>query len=380
MLNRIKGFLYDVILFAATITKRSSQSKKALIVKTDEIGDYILWRKFIPEIIAAKLLNGYQVHLCANQSWQALYNALDGAYFENVIWVDKALFKKNAGYRFKLLRYIYKNNYSIVINPIFSRDKRNDDSIVRAANAALTLGMSRNNENYLPYEQSWDKNLYTKLFTIKQVPLFDFYRNKQFTEFITGVESEIEDVRIENSIASFNLNLPEKYFVVFPGSRSAKRIWHTSNFIKCAEYLYKKKGLTAVVCGSKNDKPYCDLFVEGYQKPVIDLTQKTTLEQMLFILKNAFCLLSVDTGSIHLAASVGCTVFGIFNGSQYGRFSPYPLDVAENIYSIYPDLIDDSVKDINIVNSKYQYTVDIPYDTVTADKVIKRIKTYLNSR
>ncbi|MFX5734413.1 glycosyltransferase family 9 protein, partial [Acinetobacter baumannii] len=85
---------------------------------------------------------------------------------------------------------------------------------------------------------------------------------------------------------------------------------------------------TAVVCGAANDEPYTTAFCDQYCHPFINLSGKTSLPQLLSVLRGARCLLSVDTGSVHLAAAVGCTVFGIFNGSQYKRFAPYPPAVA----------------------------------------------------
>ena len=47
-LNSLKGVIYDVIGYLAYFGKVNVQRKnKALILRVDEIGDYILWRKFI---------------------------------------------------------------------------------------------------------------------------------------------------------------------------------------------------------------------------------------------------------------------------------------------------------------------------------------------
>jgi hypothetical protein len=44
MLNRIKGFAYDIVLYFVLFTiKNKNKSKKVLIIRVDEIGDYILF-------------------------------------------------------------------------------------------------------------------------------------------------------------------------------------------------------------------------------------------------------------------------------------------------------------------------------------------------
>jgi len=116
------------------------------------------------------------------------------------------------------------------------------------------------------------------------------------------------------------------------------------------------------------DISYANNFINNYTHPSIDLTGKTSLPELLAVIKNASCLLSVDTGSIHLAASVNCLAFGIFNGSQYGRFSPYPKEICSNIISFYPKQV---IEDINNKDfSKYELISNNSYNDVTAKEVI----------
>jgi ADP-heptose:LPS heptosyltransferase len=98
------------------------------------------------------------------------------------------------------------------------------------------------------------------------------------------------------------------------------------------------------------------------------------LPETLAILKEAKCTLSVDTGSIHLAASVNCLSFGIFNGSQYGRFSPYPNSVSTKIKSNYPASISNEITNMDMVNEKYEHIVPIDYNEVSALQVIEMIE------
>jgi hypothetical protein len=75
-----------------------------------------------------------------------------------------------------------------------------------------------------------------------------------------------------------------------------------------------------------------------------------------------------------LAAAVGCNVTAIFNGSQYGRFAPYPRELTQIIHAIYPKEIAMDLQNPTIIRNKYTFTVDIPYDWVSTEQVIKTIK------
>jgi ADP-heptose:LPS heptosyltransferase len=375
MLNRLKGFLYDVALFFATIgVRRKSKVQKALIVRTDEIGDYMLWRKFIADYVASDLLKGYELHLCGNPAWKDLLLFEYPDTFAAIKWLDKKRFKKSLRFRFFFLRNVFKENYTLIINPIFSRSKRVDDAIVKAAKAQETIGMLKNNENYAPYEHGFDRKLYTMLFEWKEKPIFEFSRNKLFAAFVTGKQSDVTDTRINPSLLppTLSLSLPKNYIVVFPGSGNRLRIWPPEYFSDVASYISEKYGYSIVVCGGPGDREFADAFVGKFNRQVVDIVGKTSLVEMLVVLQQAKFLISVDTGAVHLAAAVGCPIVGIFNGSQYGRFAPYPAAVAPSFQAVYPDSVeaDISKKDF----SKYEFAILASYATVSPEKVIRMIK------
>lgn len=371
MLNQLKGIIYDCILLLARAGfRQKSSTKKLLIVRVDEIGDYMLWRNFLNEITSSPKYRDYEVHFCGNKSWKTLFEQFDATAVHKSFWIDKIRFKKELKYRYRFLRMIYQQRYTTVINPVFSRDKRYDDSIVRAACAGQTIGMVANTESVQPYERGYDKHLYTQLFEHPYQPVFEFYRNKMFTEFVTGVYSSVVDTSVPSALLPTYNDLPEKYIVVFPGSRSKMRIWPVENFSKVAAFLYEEQGVTVVLCGAAGDKIYTDAFVRIYPYPLLDFTGKTSLPQMLTVLQKATMLLSVDTGSVHLAAAVGCAVTGIFNGSQYKRFAPYPKDLAPNFTAVYPVEIQGDLAKDEMVRTKYEFVVNIPYSLVTPEQVI----------
>ena len=378
MLNHIKGIIYDCILWLARSGSRQKTHKsKLLIIRVDEIGDYMLWRNFLNEMVASPKYRDHEIHFCGNRSWKSLFEQFDASSVNKHFWIDKIRFKKEIGYRYRFLRMIYRQGYTTVINPTFSRDKRYDDSIVRAAKAKDNIGMVANTESVQQYELGYDKGLYTRLFDHPHKPIFEFYRNRMFTEFVTGIYSSVVDTSVASSLLPTYKGLPEKFIVVFPGSRSKKRIWSVENFIKVAAYLYEQKEYTAVVCGAAGDKVYTDAFCKSYSYPLLNLTGKTSLPEMLTVLQKASMLLSVDTGSVHLAAAVGCPVTAIFNGSQYKRFAPYPKELSAHFIAAYPKHIQQELADDEMVRRKYEFVIDIPYDLVTPEQVIEALKKEL---
>lgn len=378
MLNRIKGILYNQISFLAQLGGRKPSTRKVLIIRTDEIGDFMLWRPFLPEIVQYYKNRNYTIHFLGNASWKNIFELQVDKDIEQIIWMDKIVFKKSLLYRYRLLKKIYSASYETVINPIYSRDIRNDDSFVRVAKAKTRIGMIANQESVKPYEVGYDKGLYTSLFDHPNKPLFEFYRNKLFTEFITKRDSTVSNTLIKKSILpNIQFSIPLTYFIVFPGSRNKQRIWPTNFFIEVSDFLFKKYQLTAVLCGATGDLPYTSYFEKNYSHPLINLTGKTSLSQMLSLLSKASCLLSVDTGAVHLAAAVECTVFGVFNGSQYKRFAPYPIEINKRFFAAYPNEIEEELTNDELVKHKYEFVTNTPYHIISPQKIINLIQTHL---
>ena len=379
MLNRLKGILYDCIGLLACSGSRPPSGLKLLIVKTDEIGDFMLWHNFLQELVSADQFKGHEIHFCGNSSWKSLFETFDNNLVQQCFWLQKVRFKKNMRYRLDFLANIYRQQYTCVINPTFSRDKRNDDAIVKSSKSPKNIGMVANLESVRSYERGYDKGLYTRLFDHPEKPVFEFIRNRLFTEFVTGKKSLVQDTKIDtDKLPPLPAELRGKYFVVFPGSRSKARIWPATNFVTVSKHLFEQYGWTAVVCGGPDDAEYADAFNAAYTNPLVNITGKTSLPQLMTVLKNAQCLLSVDTGSVHLAAATGCTVFGIYNGSQYGRFAPYPASMAPNFYPVYPDNVEAELADASLVKQKYEFVVDVPYSAVTPEKISKQTDLHFN--
>ena len=213
-MNRLKGIIYELIGWLASLGPRKhSSGKKLLVIRVDEIGDFMLWHSFLKEIATADAYKGYEFHFCGNQSWKSLFNQFDAEWVSKSFWMDKIRFKKELGYRYGFLKQVYKEQYDVVINPSFSRDKRYDDSIVKAAKATERIGMVANLESIQPYEVGYDRHLYTQLFDHPEKPVFEFYRNRLFTEFIKQDKSSITHTKIDqNRLPAFPIQVPEKYF------------------------------------------------------------------------------------------------------------------------------------------------------------------------
>jgi len=375
LMQRAKNIIYDLINFAAKLSPQKIQPKKLLLVKTNEIGDYILWRNVLPYIKNSEKYTGFHITLLGNSAWKDFFETFDSANVDDIIWVNRKLFKSKITYRYRLLKTIRKAGFEIVINTITSRCKREDDAFVLALNKSYKIGNTSDPTNVLSFEKGYDKNLYNQLYNTENA-VFEFEKNVVFTEYLLQAKLP-EGLKPKINV---DLLLPKelegkKYFIVFTGSSRIEKIWPTENFISVTTYVAGNYPLIPVTCGSKSDEKFVGNFLKNYNGEVINMCGKTSLVQFANILKHANFLISIDTGAVHIAATVGCPVFGIFNGTRYGRFAPYPSYIASNFYSLFPDEVDVDIKNGNI--SKYTLMSPIPYSAVSAQKVIAAIDHFL---
>lgn len=372
-MQRLKNAIYHFISRLSTRTQQSIQPATLLIVKTDEIGDYVLWRNVLPCIRRSAAFRNYKITLLGNPAWKEIAVSFDSSYVDEFIWIDKKKFKSKMGYRLDFLRMIRARGFEKVVNPIFSRSPRVDDAIVAVCSSSYKIGMRRNDHNVAVFEKDYDKGLYNEIHELPLTALFEFERNTLFTSLFLkescAPEFGFQDTDLPTS------PLQGVYAVVFPGSGRADRRWRVANFSQVAKHLRTVEDLHVVLAGGPGDKNACAEVASQLDFAVTDLSGKTSLLAFVALLRNAKLLVSVDTGSVHLAAAAGCAVIGLFNGSQYGRFAPYPEKILQKpFYSIYPAEFEKELSSHTDLYEKYQYFSPYHFNSIESERVINLLK------
>lgn len=347
MKDSLKVILYQLIYYLVRLVPTRRESNHLLLVKTDEIGDYILVRNHLS--LFKETTSPYKDHkitFVGNILFKPLFELYDSQVADDVIWLDKKKFRADLKYRYNILRQIRKVPASDAISLVYSRFWRKDDVIIAVSPAANRIAMESDSRLIPSYERKLTpRKIYTRLEDSGPETLFDAIRNARYIERLVGASSRAVKTSIDVRADVRSFSLPAAYFVVFPGSGIPEKKWPAARFAEVARHLAARYELTPVVCGSGGDRADCDEFIREYAAPVLDLTAKTSLPQLLGVLRGAACLVSVDTGSVHLAAAVGCPVYALYSGIHYGRFAPYPTGIAGNFNAVYPDSFEKMVKD-----------------------------------
>ena len=142
--------------------------------------------------------------------------------------------------------------------------------------------------------------------------------NKNYEIYISG-----NDIKKAEKILK-DAGIKDKRFAALNagGNWDPKR-WPAENFAKLGDEIFEKLGLAAVLTGAEKDIGLAEK-ISGLMKhkPFI-LCGKTDLKTLGAIFKKAACVVSNDSGPMHLAVSVRANVVAIFGPTSPELTGPY---------------------------------------------------------
>jgi 3-deoxy-D-manno-octulosonic-acid transferase/heptosyltransferase-1 len=113
------------------------------------------------------------------------------------------------------------------------------------------------------------------------------------------------------------------YVAVNPGAKWATKLWSPARFAELADRLIRKHSVGIVFTGSREDAGTVADIRARMRTDAAVLAGRTTLKVLGAVYENAACVLSTDTGPMHLAAAVGTPVAALFGPTAPWRTGPY---------------------------------------------------------
>ena len=123
--------------------------------------------------------------------------------------------------------------------------------------------------------------------------------------------------------------------ILAPGAAyGPSKQWPARHFAELAEH-YGNKGYQVWILGSKKDQDICCQITKIVNIPIHNLCGRTTLEDSIDLLAQAEQVVSNDSGLMHIAAAVGCSVVGIFGATP----PEYALPVSDLVRYSWANLL-----------------------------------------
>jgi len=115
----------------------------------------------------------------------------------------------------------------------------------------------------------------------------------------------------------------EPYLAVCAHARWVTKQWAPERFARVLEAMRAETGARAVLVGSGDAVESARAIREASPEPPIDLTNRTTLKELVAVIAEARAMLTNDSGPMHVAAAVGKPVVAIFGPTNPRRTGPY---------------------------------------------------------
>jgi ADP-heptose:LPS heptosyltransferase len=357
-----------------------TEDNTLVIIKNDFIGDYILFRNFLPYIKQSQKYKNFKIILIGNITWKNVAETLDAEYYDEMIWISFDKLFKDLGYRSRTIKSILSRGFSTLFYPVYSGDPYTELFFISKIQAQEKIKFSPSSLETLTTIEPFNVLIHTS-----HPDLFEIYRYKEMFELFLDTPITNFEWRTLFSPSHSYQSVPEKpYVVFFPGSSAYLKRWHTSNFAQVANYLIHQYNFTVVLAGSKKDNKHANAIIAGVdvsvQKQLIDLTGKTSLLDLANLIKHSELLVTNDSASIHMAAALDKEAICVFMGENYGRFAPYPKEIYAKGKFICPADVQLLVKDKGEYNTFLSLDYNPNINAISPEAVIAAAEEVLRKK
>lgn len=379
MINGIKILFRNLLIkiFKIYLSQKHVfvKPKTMLILRIDAIGDYILFRNFIEVIKKSDRYKDYKITVAGNEIWKSLAEKYDSEFVSKFVWIDMKKFRSKSNWY-----YIYKKMFKIhnLRNEILLIPNDTTSNIVSKIKtySGVKNVIQKDSDSVYLYDDIGKLSSDYKSFNADDLLkiFFQFYRNKRYTDEITGAISSIEKPLINTD----NKSQKNKYIVISPGAGYKNRIWSAENFGRLCKKISEISDAEILICGNNSDRKSAELIMSLAGDAVIhDKTGQTDLPELVEIISGADLLISNESCAVHIAACVNTRAVCLSNANHIGRFNPYPAEITRLVETIYPDEIYNSFDKLTGLIKKYHIISDYDINKITVEKVFESVQSAL---
>lgn len=320
--------------------KYKNCKKEILVVFTDSIGDYILFRNFLYSVKNSDKYKDYNIVLLCSNSYYEFAKYLDSDIISEFIKLPNKKGQKLKDIKNELYKSNLKSYYDTIIYPsinsVWMKNMYNDILSDVVFNENIIYRYDTCDEisckEFLKYTHVYVNYNDRELF------IFDMY--KEFFQDLLDEKIDINYPFIESNKVDYNYELinnnEKKYIVINPCARDNYRMWHRHNYMALFKYIKNEMNLDIViVCGGESEKNYCEELVKDSGINDIKIYSSLLPKDLLSLLKMSKLYIGQDSGVFHIAAALDIKALCISAGNAYFHFMNYP-EYRKNIKILRP--------------------------------------------
>lgn len=135
----------------------------------------------------------------------------------------------------------------------------------------------------------------------------------------------LPDTPVEFPVRTDNypIDFPRPIVGLLPCSRRPEKNWPPERFIETGRALRARSGATLLLLGSPADAEVCRHIVSEIGEGAHDWCGRTSMIDLLGLVRALDLMVTVDSGPMHIAAAVGTRTVAVFGPTDPVRTGPY---------------------------------------------------------
>jgi lipopolysaccharide heptosyltransferase II len=361
--------------------------KNILCIRPDNMGDLIMTA---PAIRALKETFGAKITILASSMAQGIIKhipEIDDAIIYDLPWVKSEKPPDPENFN-EVVSIIKKGNFdAAVIFTVYSQNPLPTAMLAYLAGIPKILAYCRENPYHLITDWVPDKEPYQNVKHQVRRDLDLVASVKAFTknESLSLIVDEGLWDEILNKLTHKGIDINKPWLILHAGVSERKREYPVKKWAEVAKRLVADKGYQILLTGSETEKHFTDDLEGRIGKGSFSVAGILNLDGFICLVKHAPVILSVNTGTVHIAAAVGTPVVVLYaqTNPQHTpwraphKVLPYPVPaylrsrneviayVNKTLYSV-PVKLPDADDIVNAVNSllKQPYLPPQPFHEI----------------
>jgi lipopolysaccharide heptosyltransferase I len=179
------------------------------------------------------------------------------------------------------------------------------------ANGFYDLAVPR--KDYFTHAVDW----YLSVLTALKIPV---HKNFTWLPENKKISADVEEKFFNSKLKTEN----SKLILLQPGARWENKRWPVEHFAALVRALEKNfPAAHFAVLGGRDDAPLGEKISAAAPEKVLNLCGKTSLPEMIEVVRRASVLVTNDTGPMHVATATGTPLVALFGPTAPERTGPY---------------------------------------------------------
>ncbi|MHC4676671.1 MAG: glycosyltransferase family 9 protein, partial [Planctomycetota bacterium] len=301
----------------------NNNKKKVLIVRSDSIGDFVIFGGAIPYY--RKIYPNAHVAVVVAETVAELAEACP--FIDEVITFNRPKICSQPEYAAEFISLIRQKKFDVAICPAFSRDKVSEYIAINSG-AAEKITCSGDTANLPADIIEADNAHFTKVIPMSEGIALETFRNEEFLREL-GVEldgayrpavwvTKADREAAQQLLSRRRIRQP---IVVVPFAQLDIRNWPVRNWAKLVS-MYAD--VPVIICGTEKDKQAADKIAEQANHPnIYNLCGLTTVRQLAALIAQSRLCIGGESAAAHFAAVANQPHVVVIGGGHFGRFMPY---------------------------------------------------------